>query len=74
MITMRDILLKYIVEQFGSNKPKEHRKSHYSYCLFPEEECACKDLNDITYSTSLISGGYIDSFSMLVVLIWKSVV
>ena len=67
---MKDILLKYIIEQFGDNKSKKNRKNHYSYCLFPEEECSCKDLNEITYDTSLISGGYIDSFSMLVVLIF----
>jgi len=67
---MKTILQKYIIEQFGSKTEKEQRKSHYSYCLFPEEECSCKNLNEITYNTSLISGGYIDSFSMLIVLIF----
>jgi acyl carrier protein len=67
---MKDIILKYVIEQFGSNIPKEERKSHYSYCMFPEEDCTCKDLNEITYDTSLISGGYIDSFSMVVVLVF----
>jgi acyl carrier protein len=65
---MKDIILKYIIEQFSDNTPKEIRTKHYSYCMFPEEECTCKDLKEITYDTSLISGGYIDSFSMVVVL------
>lgn len=67
---MKDIILKYVIEQFGDNTPKEKRTKHYSYCSFPEEECTCKDLMEITYDTSLISGGYIDSFSMVVVLIY----
>lgn len=41
---MKDLILKYIIEQFG------------------------EDLNEITYDTSLINGGYIDSFSMVMVL------
>jgi len=67
---MKDIILKYIIEQFGNNTSKENTTHHYSYCSFPEGECTCKDLNEINYDTSLISGGYIDSFSMVVVLIF----
>ena len=67
---MKDIILNYIIDQFGSDIPKVLRMKHYSYCMFPEEECVCKDLNEITYDTSLISGGYIDSFSMVVVLVF----
>jgi len=67
---MKDEILKYIIEQFGENKPKEQRNKHYSYCLFPEEPCTCKDLNEITYDTQLISGGYMDSFSMVSVWHW----
>lgn len=67
---MKDIILKYIIEQFGDNTPKERRSKHYSYCMFPEEDCTCNDLREITYDTSLISGGYIDSFSMVVVLVF----
>lgn len=67
---MKDIILKYIIEHFGNKGTKENRVSHYSYCLFPEEKCTCKDLDVITYNTSLIGGGYIDSFSMIVVLIF----
>lgn len=67
---MKDVILKYIIEQFGEKKTDKPRGNHYSYCKFPEEECCCKDLNEITYDTSLISGGFIDSFSMVVVLIF----
>ena len=67
---MKDIILKYIISEYGENAPKEKRVKHYSYCMFPEEECTCKDLNEITYDTQLISGGYVDSFSMVVVLIF----
>jgi acyl carrier protein len=67
---MKDIILKYIIQQFGDKSPKEVRVKHYSYCMFPEDKCSCKDLNEITYDTSLISGGYIDSFSMVVVLVF----
>ena len=67
---MKDIILKYIIEQFGNKISKEERKNHYSYCMFPEDKCTCKDLNEITYDTSLISGGYIDSFSMIIVLVF----
>lgn len=67
---MKDIILKYIIEQFGEDPTKQIRMHHYSYCMFPEEECTCKDLNKITYETSLINGGYIDSFSMVSVWHW----
>lgn len=62
---MKDAILKYIIEQFGEDTFKEQRLRHYSYCLFPEEPCSCKDLNKIDYDTQLINGGYIDSFSMV---------
>jgi acyl carrier protein len=67
---MKDIILKYIIEQFGENILEKVRTNHYSYCVFPENKCTCKDLNEITYDTPLISGGYIDSFSMTVVLVF----
>jgi len=67
---MKNIILKYVIEQFGDDTPKEKRIRHYSYCLFPEEECTCRDLNQIEFDTSLIRGGYIDSFSMVVVLLF----
>jgi acyl carrier protein len=67
---MKDEILKYIIDKFGSSTPKERRTHHYSYCSFPEDACVCKDLNDISYDTPLISGGYIDSFSMVAVLVF----
>lgn len=67
---MKDIILKHIIKQYGNNVVKEKRTKHYSYCLFPEKECICKDLNEITYDTPLITGGYIDSFSMVQILVF----
>jgi len=69
MDTIKEILLNYVIEQFGNGNSKK-TLTHYSYCLFPEEECSCKNLNEITYETSLINGGYIDSFSMVSVLVF----
>jgi len=65
---MKEKILKYIIERFGEHVVNGDAHSHYSYCSFPEEACSCKNLNDITYDTSLITGGYIDSFSMVGVL------
>lgn len=65
---MRDIILKYINEEFGETSRKND--SHFSYCMFPEEECSCKKLKGIDYDTSLIRGGYIDSFSLMVVIVF----
>ena len=67
---MKDTILKYIIEQFGEDPSKKDRTHHYSYCSFPEEDCTCKDLNKIEYDTSLITGGYMDSFSMVAVLVF----
>jgi len=60
----KKIILNYIKKHFGSNQ------GHYSYCMFPEEDCSCKRISNVTYETSLIRGGYIDSFSMVVVLVF----
>lgn len=67
---MKEIILKYIIEKFGDDRISGDRTQHYSYCLFPEEKCTCKDLGEITADTSLIRGGYIDSFSMVSVLVF----
>jgi acyl carrier protein len=67
---MEDEILNYIKNEFGNNNTNKIRTSHYSYCLFPEENCTCNELNDIDNNTSLISGGYIDSFSMVAVLVY----
>lgn len=70
MKTIEEIILEFVIEQFGNDKPTEKRLQHYSYCKFPEEECTCKNLLKIDYDTSLIHGGYIDSFSMFIVLVF----
>lgn len=67
---MKDIILQYIIESFGEGRTGGDSHNHYSYCSFPFDECTCKSLDCITYDTSLITGGYIDSFSMVVVLIF----
>ena len=64
-----DIVLSHIIENFGE-KSDTNRTQHYSYCMFPEEECECRDLNNIGIDTQLITGGYMDSFSMVTVLVF----
>lgn len=61
---MKDIILNYIIQEFGES---DYKTKHYSYCMYPEEACTCKNLEVITYDTPLITGGYIDSFSMVCV-------
>ena len=65
---MKDIILKYINDQFGENT--RGRNHHFSYCSFPEEKCTCKGLENIDYDTSLINGGHIDSFSTMVIIVF----
>jgi len=67
---LKELILDYIISQFGNSFVDGQRIRHYSYCLFPEKECSCVDIDNITYDTSLIHGGYVDSFSMAVVLIY----
>ena len=66
---MKDIILNFIIDHF-SEKDSEERKIHFSYCLFPEQPCSCKKVNNITYDTSLIGGGYIDSFSVIILVVF----
>ena len=66
---MRDTILNFVTKHFGED-PQENRKIHFSYCMFPEEPCSCKGVDDITYDTSLIGGGYIDSFSLIVLVVF----
>lgn len=66
---MKDAILNYIKKEFGQGR-SDNRTHHYSYCYAPFEQCTCNDLFDVDYDTSLISGGYIDSFSMVVVLVF----
>ena len=54
---MRELVLAYI------KKIINHRSS----CFYPIEECSCED---ITEDTSLIKGGYLDSFSMVMTLVF----
>jgi acyl carrier protein len=65
---MKDIILKHIINKFGENS--KEKGSHFSYCHFPEEECICKKLEDIDYDTSLVNGGYVDSFSLVALLVF----
>lgn len=64
---MKDTILRYITKQYGDQKEKTQ---HLSYCRFPEEECTCRDLKDIDYDTPLISGGYVDSFSSVAIVVF----
>ena len=65
---MHSIILEYVLKEFGTTTTT--RLKHYSYCLFPEEDCTCHDLSEISNDTPLINGGYIDSFSMMAVLVF----
>jgi acyl carrier protein len=62
---MEEKILQYLFKLFG-----EESSAHYSYCKAPFEDCCCKRLPDIGLDTPLISGGYIDSFSMVAVLMF----
>jgi acyl carrier protein len=66
---MKDIILKYVTDKFGE-KSSEQKNTHFSYCRFPEEKCICKRLKEIDYDTSLITGGYIDSFSLISIIVY----
>lgn len=67
---MKDIILKYITEQFSESNGDRYK--HFSYCKFPEEDCCCRVLDDtiFTYDTDLITDGYIDSFSTLFLVVF----
>lgn len=53
---MKDIILKYVIEHFGEGRTGGDSHTHYSYCSYPFEPCSCKNLDSITYDTSLIGG------------------
>lgn len=61
----REIILAHVRKLFG-----EEAHGHHSYCKAPFEDCTCKRLQGITYDTPLMQGGYLDSFSMVAVLIF----
>ncbi len=62
---MKEKILEYIKEKYGNPITKVHQ----SHCMFPGEDCSCRNVEEITYDTSLIHGGYVDSLSMVHVLI-----
>ena len=66
---MHEIIFNYIVNLYGKYANK-NRIKHYSYCLYPEEDCSCKYLKEITFDTDLITGGYLDSFEMVAILVF----
>jgi acyl carrier protein len=63
---VKEIIKKYILQEFGS----DNHEFHFSYCMYPEGQCTCKRLINIDYDTPLITGGIIDSFSMVQVLVF----
>ena len=54
---MRELILAYIKKII----------THKSSCLYPGSDCSC---GEITEDTSLIKAGYLDSFSMVAVLVF----
>lgn len=62
---MEEKILACINRLFGTEA-----KGHESYCAAPFEDCTCKRLVNVQYDTQLIGGGYIDSFSMVAVLMY----
>ena len=54
---MRELILAYIRKIIN----------HKSSCLYPGGDCSCEE---ITEDTSLIKGGYLDSFSMVMTLVF----
>lgn len=65
---IKEIILTYIIEEFSDNN--EVRRKHYSYCLFPSEECICKKSSEIKYDTRLIEGGFLTSFSIMSIVVF----
>jgi len=58
-------ILNHVQKIFGENNGK-----HFSYCSAPFEDCSCKRFQQIELDTELMAGGYIDSFSMVAVLLF----
>lgn len=54
--------LRYITDEFVETGS---RTNHESYCMFPLETCSCKNREAIALDTPLMSGGYVDSFSIV---------
>lgn len=64
---MKEKIKEFLLKEYG-DLDNEH--SHFSYCSYPFEDCSCERLENIDYDTSLITGGYLDSFSMVNVLVF----
>ena len=41
------------------------RENHFTHCLYPEEQCSCKKFDNISYNSSLVNSGYLDSFNII---------
>lgn len=62
---IKQIILDHLIAEYV--EIANSNRNHQSYCHFPFEECTCKDKKSIQNDTLLISTGYLDSFSMIVV-------
>lgn len=64
-MSIEDTILDFIQKLFVS------QIKHQSYCSAPFEPCSCRKLDEsMTYDTPLIAGGFVDSFSMVEVLLF----
>lgn len=59
---------KKLLEYIKSEIKKETK--HFSYCPYPESDCECIKPKNLNYNTPLISSGILDSFSVLVLLVF----
>jgi len=62
--SMEEVIKNYIVGIMREDS------SHQSSCEFPGGECTCKKPEDIGYDTSLLRDGYIDSFTVEVIVVF----
>jgi len=64
---MKKLIKDYIIDLLND------KNMHQSSCAFPETECTCARPDDIDYDTSLLRGGYIDSFMVETIIVFISV-
>ena len=64
---MKEIIKNYILDML------QDRNMHQSACMFPEDDCTCIRPDDIEYDTSLLRGGYIDSFMVETIVVFMAV-
>jgi len=67
MNEIKNKIFQYIQQEYVN---RDEGKRHYPYCKFPEEDCSCKSIDNFDFDTSLIRGGFIDSFEMVSVLVF----